>query len=214
MVTGHAPCPYFSYTPHGSVKCAYLAVEAYDSHNCDNHRQIEIHFGGSAEVKAVGVVGSFYLTDSIKVCGVNLLYPGYVKHNLEPAISAYGQAVEAQPVRLDPADPRSAQATADSELWLQNVALDRFESWELLTSVVEAVPVDCIERMAIADKRFRAKTAAADELMADNMSDWLPAYPNLKSSSGICIARTFPGNLLHDSGAMWRADAGRAFSPK
>ena len=180
MVTGHVPCPYFSYTPHGSVKCAYLAVEAYDPHDCDNQRQVESHFGGSAEAEAAGVVGSFYLTDSIKVCGVNLLYPGYVKHNLEPAIRAYGQAVEAQPVRFAPADPRSAQATADSELWLQDVALDRFELWELLTSMVEAVPSDCIKRISIADKRFRAKTAPADELMADDMAGWLPAYPNPK----------------------------------
>ena len=191
MVTGYVPCPYFSYTPHGSVKCAYLAVEAYNSHDCDNQRQVESHFGGSDEAAAAGVVGSFYLTDSIKVCGVNRLFPGYVTYNLESAVTAYRQAVEAQPILFAPSDPRSAQATADMQRWLHSAALDRFELWEILTSMVEAVPSDLIGRIVIADKRFRAKTAAADELMTDDMAGWLPAYPNPKKQFWYLYRKNF-----------------------
>lgn len=146
------------------MRCVYLGVEAFD--NGDSYAQrhkVDRYFGSAAKAKAAGVVNMFELPDSTKICGVSLLYPSYVEHQLEPAIADYERSLKGYRTATWLSMSSDYAGLPREEMRRISAAGDRFQVWQALCSMVEDVPLACIERIQQTDALFRGAIEPGDE---------------------------------------------------
>ena len=175
----YTPCRYFHRTTHGTVRCVYLGVEAFDSGDSYAQRhKVDRYFGSAAKAKAAGVANMFELPDSTKICGVSLLYPSYVEHHLEPAIEDYERSVKGYQVMPSVYWSADYAHLPREEARRRSAAAARFEVWQTLCSMVEDVPLALIERIQQTDALFRGATEPSND--PTDMGCQLPAHPEPK----------------------------------
>lgn len=154
----YRPCAYFGRTGYGTVKCLYLGVETLDG---DLEPVIQ-HFGSQAHYDAAGVIQTWALPDSIKECGVSMLFPATLAQ-LESAVDDYEQAVLGKR-HIDWTQPYPKRATYE-ESKLRTVALDRFAIRKCLCSMVEDVPAPLIFRLQLIDAMYRGHSLPGSNLV-------------------------------------------------
>ncbi len=166
----YVPCRYFKYTGHGSVKCIYLGIEASDGIG----RKLAKHFGSRAKVQAAGVIDTWTLPDSIKECGVNMLFPTTLA-SLQSAVDDYEQAVLGKRVNLW-TKPYPERASYE-ESKLRTIALDRLGIWKCLCSMVQDVPASLIFRLQLIDAMHRGHTQPSSTLIDSGYAGELAHHP-------------------------------------
>ena len=198
MATGYVPCPYFKHTAYGTTQCSYVNVEAYDNCTLDSgdRPKFEKHFGGREQAGAAGVIDMLDLPDSMKICGVNLLWPSTAEYHLEPAITDYEQAVKGDRISEDIyGSPRYA-AMQRNEACLETAAVDRYGVWLCLCSMVEPVPPELVHRIQLADAIFRGATCHSETILPGRQVEDLPAHPDLKKQFWYFYRRDFNNPFL------------------
>ena len=201
---GYAPCPYFKNKAYGTTVCRYVNVEAYDRSIVDLSRgRFKKRFGSLVQAKAAGLIEMFDLPDSIKICGVNMLYPSTWEFHLEPAIQRYEQSVNGRRVDEDLLFSFRYATMQGNDANLQTAALDRFTIWERLCSMIEPVPPELVDRIQVADAIFRGATRGSKTAMSDLWSDDLAAYPDPKKQFWYFYRQDFDNPLLGADRVSW-----------
>jgi hypothetical protein len=166
----YRPCAYFQWTDYGTVKCAYLGVEVFD----DDTARVLQHFGSQANMDAAHLIETWTLPDSIKECGVSMLFPTTLA-DLLSAVDNYEQAVLGKRVNLW-TKPYPEQATFE-ESNLRTIALDRLFVWECLCSMVEDIPASLIFRLQLMDAMHRGHTQPSGALVDSTYAGELAHCP-------------------------------------
>jgi hypothetical protein len=179
IVDGYVPCPYFENTRYGSVKCNYVAYEAYEHISTDRPR-VARHFGGIKKMEAAGVVADWWFADSNKICGVNLPWGSYVDPHLEAALKDYADSVAGHRSRNWISVPANWKDLDEGHLGVASAADDRLTLWQLLCSMVEEVPRSFIERLVKVDNDLRTFSEPSDDPVAACWPDDLPNHANPK----------------------------------
>jgi hypothetical protein len=175
---GHAPCPYFKETSHGTTTCAYTGIEAYDPDYRRQKNKVERYFGSAAIAAAAGVVRMLYLPDAIKICDVNSHDASYVERDLEPDLLVYEESVAGERIVGWACYSTLQKRFPDEQKRLLSAGWTRFVLWETLCAMVEPVPIEVIERIVQADAAFREKTEPSTELMDEEATKELPSHPD------------------------------------
>ncbi len=180
LATGYEPCPYFTNTAYGTVRCAYTQVEAYDYGTIDDDCRVIFieRFGSCKQAEAAGVVNMFDLPDSEKICGVNLADPSWIENHLEPAVENYEQATRGERIHESIYRSQRYAAMQRHEASLETAALDRYEVWECLCSMVEAVQPELVRRIQLADAIFRGATRRSETAIENHVADDFAVYEN------------------------------------
>ncbi len=166
----YKPCVYYQRTDYGTDKCLYLGVEAVDGESAP----VIQHFGSLANMEAAGVINTWTLPDSIKECGVSMLFPTTLA-TLESTIDDYEKAVLGTRVNLwEKSYPERATF---EESKLRTIALGRMSVWECLCSMVEDVPAALIFRLQLVDAMHRGHTQPSNTLIDGNYANKLARYP-------------------------------------
>lgn len=163
----YAPCPYFHYTEHDSVKCDYLGVEAVDGMS----QKLIDHFGSRENAKAAGIIDTYTLPDSIKLCEMHLADPAAAK-DLQHYLDDYEQAIFGK--RRDGWDQPFYTSYWDHPSQLRAALIARHDIWETLCGMTEDVPRSLIERVQRIDAMLRDHTEPSDTLFDEDF------YPHIK----------------------------------
>ena len=172
------PCRYYINTSYGTVKCAFLGVESYDQSHRDARHRVERHFGSASKAMAAGVAQSFWLTERIKICGVNDARGEDVGLDaFNTGLALYADAVAEKHLNLDCPGYFDAYRSdiSDKQKYLLSAAWTRFELWlTLCHMVIDEVPVESIQLMKQTDELFKAKTERSDTQVACDSTPRLP----------------------------------------
>lgn len=168
-------CPYFSYTEIGMARCAYLNILAYTTVFEDEVAYVQTHFDSVEAAETAGFVNDEGLRDRYKVCRINEQMPGRATY-LESLIKAYREEVESQPSIEAPTAEKPGWDFTEMTTWMIRSAWTRLELWEYMTGMVEDIPAELIHELMVADKRFRAKTFPAHELMDPDFATRMPPH--------------------------------------
>jgi hypothetical protein len=153
----YVPCLYFQYTAHDSVKCLYLGVEAVDGMS----QEFLNHFGSRDKAFAAGVIDTYTLPDSVKVCEMHLAYPATAEI-LQYRLDDYEQAIFGK--RRDSWDQPFYTGYWDHASQLNAALIARYKIWEALCGMTEDVSPAMIKRLQLIDAMLRGHTEPADTL--------------------------------------------------
>jgi hypothetical protein len=198
----YRPCAYFARTDYGTVKCLYLGVEAFD----DDRARVLQHFGSQANMDAANLIETWSLPDSIKECGVSMLYPATVA-SLQSAVDDYEQAVLGKRVNLW-TKPYPEQASFE-ESKLRTISLDRLFVWECLCSMVEDVPASLIFRLQLIDAMYRGHTQPGSTLIDSDYSGELAHHPEPQRQFWYMYRTHFYDISMHWNDVCWLANRAR-----
>jgi hypothetical protein len=159
----YAPCPYFRYTDHDSVTCDYLGVEAVDGFT----EEALAHFGGYDNAEAAGVISTYTLPDSIKICGMHMALPA-TADGLQHRMDDYEQAIFGK--RRDNWDQPFYASHLGHPSYLREAVSARHEIWEALCGMTEDVPPSLISRLQLIDAMLRGHTEPSDTIIDKDFS--------------------------------------------
>jgi hypothetical protein len=195
----YRPCAYFQRTDYGTVKCLFLGIEVIN----DDLAPIIQHFGSQANMDAANLIDTWSLPDSIKECGISMLFPTTLV-NLQSAVDDYEQAVLGKRVNLW-TKPYPERATHE-ESKLRTIALDRLFVWECLCSMVEDVPAPLIFRLQLADAMHRGHTQPSSALIDSNYAGELAHHPEPERQFWYMYRTHFYDISMHWNDVCWLAN--------
>ncbi len=182
----YVPCLYFQYTEHDSVKCLYLGVEAVDGMS----QKFLNHFGSQDKALAAGVIDTYSLPDSLKVCAMHSADPATVEI-LQHRIDDYKQAIFGK--RRDAWDQAFYTSYWNHASQLKAAMSERYEIWEALCGMTEDVPPALIERLQLIDAMLRDQTEPADTIFDKDFSLEIKNFPSPEKQFWYLYRKNFTG---------------------
>jgi hypothetical protein len=197
----YVPCPYFRYTDHDSVICDCLGVEAVDG--CTD--EFLAHFGGYDNAEAAGVISTYTLPDSIKVCGLHLALPATAE-SLRHRLDDYEQAIFGK--RRDEWDQPFYKSHRNPPSLLREAVTHRYKIWEALCGMTEDVPPSLIKRLQLIDAMLRGHTEPTDASIDKDYSPEMKLFSAPEKQFWYLYRKNFNVEALSKAqadGKRWRA---------